>query len=132
TETTGNADWPQFLGPTRNGIAPAGPKLLDHWPKDGPKLVWKSEPLWPDKEGKAGCASISIADGKAFTYAYVRRKSSKLVLNEKDLVELGWMDGVPADLAAKVEEARTNPQVPRWNKQGADLAAWIKDFVAAL
>src|SRR6185295_8356148 len=44
----------------------------------------------------------------------------------------GWMDGVPADLAAKVEEARTNPQVPRWNKQGADLAAWIKDFIAAL
>ena len=43
-------DWPQYRGPTRDGIAPVGPKLADNWPKDGPPLLWKSEPLWPDSD----------------------------------------------------------------------------------
>ena len=129
---TTSADWPQYRGPTRDGIAPAGPKLLDRWPKDGPPLIWKSAPLWPDKAGKAGCASVSVADGKAITFAYVRRKVGKIVFTAKDLVELGWMEGVPADLAAKVEDARINPSSPGWKKKGAEQAAYIKEFIAAL
>ena len=34
------ADWPQFLGPTRNAIA-AGADLADSWPKDGPPVAWQ-------------------------------------------------------------------------------------------
>jgi outer membrane protein assembly factor BamB len=34
------ADWPQFLGPTRNGIYP-GPVLAESWPKEGPPVVWQ-------------------------------------------------------------------------------------------
>jgi outer membrane protein assembly factor BamB len=33
-------DWPQFLGPTRNGVY-AGPPLTASWPKDGPPIVWQ-------------------------------------------------------------------------------------------
>ncbi len=33
------ADWPQFLGPTRNGVYPGS--LTNTWPKDGPPAVWK-------------------------------------------------------------------------------------------
>ena len=43
-------DWPQWRGPTRDGIAPSGPKLADTWPEGGPKLLWRAEgiPSGPD------------------------------------------------------------------------------------
>jgi outer membrane protein assembly factor BamB len=33
-------DWPQFLGPTRNGVY-SGPELSTGWSKSGPAVVWK-------------------------------------------------------------------------------------------
>jgi outer membrane protein assembly factor BamB len=36
----GAADWPQWRGPHRNGIA-AETGLLKEWPKAGPKLLWQ-------------------------------------------------------------------------------------------
>jgi outer membrane protein assembly factor BamB len=35
-------DWPQFLGPARNGQY-TGPDFAAGWPKSGPPLVWKME-----------------------------------------------------------------------------------------
>jgi outer membrane protein assembly factor BamB len=35
-------DWPQFLGPTRNG-AYAGPPLADVWGASGPKVIWRKQ-----------------------------------------------------------------------------------------
>ena len=37
-----NSDWPQFLGPQRDGIY-FGPPLAKAWPKEGPPVVWKRE-----------------------------------------------------------------------------------------
>jgi outer membrane protein assembly factor BamB len=34
------SDWPQFLGPTRNGVY-SGSTLAASWPKDGPRVVWQ-------------------------------------------------------------------------------------------
>jgi outer membrane protein assembly factor BamB len=36
------ADWPQFLGPTRNGVY-AGPPLAESWPATGPRVVWRKK-----------------------------------------------------------------------------------------
>src|SRR5580704_19327769 len=36
------ADWPQFLGPTRNGVY-AGPPLAESWPAGGPRVVWRKK-----------------------------------------------------------------------------------------
>jgi outer membrane protein assembly factor BamB len=36
------ADWPQFLGPDRNGTT-AGPPLLESWGPSGPKVVWRKQ-----------------------------------------------------------------------------------------
>ena len=36
------ADWPQFLGPTRNGVY-TGPPLAESWPPSGPRLVWRKK-----------------------------------------------------------------------------------------
>jgi outer membrane protein assembly factor BamB len=35
-------DWPQFLGPNRNGTY-AGPPLLETWGPSGPKIVWRKQ-----------------------------------------------------------------------------------------
>src|SRR5580765_3091098 len=36
------SDWPQFLGPTRNGVY-AGTDLAESWPKEGPPVVWRKK-----------------------------------------------------------------------------------------
>lgn len=38
-QTAWAGDWPQFLGPTRDGVY-AGSDLAAVWPKDGPPVVW--------------------------------------------------------------------------------------------
>jgi outer membrane protein assembly factor BamB len=38
----GAADWPQFLGPTRDGIS-SETNLTLLWPKDGPKVLWRTK-----------------------------------------------------------------------------------------
>ena len=38
------ADWPQWLGPERNGISQET-GLLEAWPADGPALLWQIEDL---------------------------------------------------------------------------------------
>ena len=35
-----DADWPQFLGPNRNGVYP-GPPLSTAWPGSGPPVIWR-------------------------------------------------------------------------------------------
>ncbi|MDP6035020.1 MAG: alcohol dehydrogenase, partial [Verrucomicrobiota bacterium] len=35
-------DWPQFLGPRRNGTY-HGKDLAAQWPADGPKVLWKKK-----------------------------------------------------------------------------------------
>src|SRR5690349_7208813 len=46
-------DWPQILGPHRNGHAD-GEQLSDSWPKAGPKVLWK----YPLGSGYAGAAVL--------------------------------------------------------------------------
>ncbi len=36
------ADWPQFLGPTRNGVS-TETGLLDKWPTNGPPVLWEKQ-----------------------------------------------------------------------------------------
>src|SRR4030095_4919144 len=35
-------DWPQYLGPNRDGVY-SGPPLADAWPSGGPRVVWKRD-----------------------------------------------------------------------------------------
>src|SRR5216683_8030967 len=42
-------DWPQFLGPQRNGVY-SGPPLASSWPAGGPRKVWRK----PVGQGFAG------------------------------------------------------------------------------
>ncbi len=120
-------DWPQWRGPNRNGIAPAGPKLLDAWPKEGPKLLWKSEPIPSATEG--GCGSVTVAGGKAFVFVHWKHKGvSNIVITTKLLNDFGWVEDMPVDLAKKVDEARAK----RGNIPDEKLDAYAKAFLATL
>ena len=69
------ADWPQYLGPDRNGVSPAT-GLAKSWPKGGPKVLWT-------KAMGEGFAGSAIRDGKVFLLD--RIKSTEDVLRCYDL-----------------------------------------------
>lgn len=54
------SDWPQFLGPTRNGVY-AGGDLAELWPAKGPSVVWKK----PVGHGFSGPV---VSDGKVILF----------------------------------------------------------------
>lgn len=56
-----NADWPQILGPNRNGVSKET-QLLDVWPTGGPKQVWKVK-------GGVGMSALTIQGGRVVTLA---------------------------------------------------------------
>jgi hypothetical protein len=55
----GTSDWPQFLGPARNGIS-SETGLLDRWPEGGPKEVWRAD-------GGVGMSGLAISRGRLIT-----------------------------------------------------------------
>ena len=59
------SDWPQFLGPDRNGASPEK-GLLRSWPEDGPKLLWKM-PV------PAGFGTPSVSKGEVFLLGRIGR-----------------------------------------------------------
>lgn len=56
------SDWPQWRGPNRDGISPEK-GLLQQWPKDGPKLLWKLSEIG------SGYATPSVAGDRVFLLA---------------------------------------------------------------
>jgi outer membrane protein assembly factor BamB len=57
--TSSSSDWPQWLGPNRNGIS-AEIGLLKSWPATGPKILWRI------RLGE-GYSGVSIFQGRAYT-----------------------------------------------------------------
>lgn len=55
------ADWPQILGPARNGIAAEGETPPVAWPALGPKFLWEIE------VGR-GFAGVAVADKTAYLF----------------------------------------------------------------
>jgi len=60
------ADWPQWRGPERTGVAPDGVPLANAWPKTGPKLVWQVDNLPGGRS--TGFGSPVIANGRVYLY----------------------------------------------------------------
>ena len=56
----GEANWPQWRGPNRDGISKET-GLLKQWPAQGPALVWKAS------GAGRGYSSFSIANGRLYT-----------------------------------------------------------------
>ena len=58
--TASAADWPQLLGPNRNGVTDAK-GLAASWPKNGPQFLWK-------RNVGNGFAGPVVADGKLIVF----------------------------------------------------------------
>ncbi len=84
------ADWPQFLGPNRNGIADAGEtNLARSWPAGGPKV------LWTVKIG-AGFGGAAIRDGKVYLLDRIGQESDVLRCFDFDSGKELWRFAYPA------------------------------------
>lgn len=66
--TTFAEDWPQWRGPTRDGIS-RETNLLNKWPEEGPTLLWSV-----GEDLGQGYSSPSIADGKVFVTGMIEKK----------------------------------------------------------
>jgi outer membrane protein assembly factor BamB len=69
-------DWPQFLGPQRDGICREAVKLLDSWPADGPKEVWRAS-------GGVGASGLAIRGDQLCTLAQKDGQQWLLALDPK-------------------------------------------------
>ena len=70
TATGAQADWPQYLGPDRNAVAPAT-GLARSWPEGGPRILW-SLPL-----GR-GFGGASVHSGEVFVLDRIAKQSDVL------------------------------------------------------
>ena len=58
-QTDAKGEWPQILGPQRNGLS-SETGLLDRFPEDGPKEVWRVP-------GGVGMSGLAISRGRVLT-----------------------------------------------------------------
>ena len=154
TPTQAATDWPQWRGPNRDGIAPASPKLLDTWPKEGPPLLWKSDWIPACQEG--GTGSPIVADGKVYVYASAKFSTNGgkpyQIVTPELLADAGWLANLPEDLGKKIEaawSAKDRPSTAGWDWLNPELAnkpaemdaflakkpdvdTYIKNFIATL
>ena len=86
TETLAG-EWPQILGPNRNGIAAADEKLASSWPASGPKVVW-------DRKVGSGFSGIAVSGGKAVLY---HREDDNLIVVAMDAKtgDIAWKKEFP-------------------------------------
>ena len=126
----GAADWPQWRGPDRNGVAPQGPALAARWPATGPKLVWKSDTVAGDEMGGFGCPVV--ADGRVYLFVNWKTRTPipQRVLPENGLVNLGWTPKPPPDdILAAADKARLSDEreaIKDWTAQQKWADAWVK------
>lgn len=66
-------DWPQFLGPARNGVSKEQ-GLFTTWPESGPPVVWRAT-------GGVGMSGLAVADGKLLTLIQTEGQQSVLALD---------------------------------------------------
>jgi outer membrane protein assembly factor BamB len=74
------ADWPQFLGPTRDGVY-HGPPLADSWAASAPRVVWR-------KQVGQGFAGPAVVGGRLILFHRVG--------NEEVVEALDAASGTPA------------------------------------
>lgn len=118
------ADWPQFLGPTRNGFY-AGSDLAPSWPKEGPRLVWQ-------KKAGQGFSGPVVAAGKLILFHQLGDKETVECLDVKSGQALWSFDYPTAyqDSYGRGEGPRATPSIAsgRVYTFGADGALHCLDF----
>lgn len=119
------ADWPQWRGPGRDGVAAKGPPLAATWPENGPPVLWTSEEF-PENSGEG---SVVVADQRAYLFVNWTREDKIVTrtLDSKVYGKLRWFDQeeMPRDLLEAMEKARL-AEAPRSRRL---LEKWAKEWV---
>ena len=140
---SGTDDWPGWRGPTRNGVVADSPPLVDTFGKEGPKLLWKSQPLLGDDAERFGAGkvteaggwgSVSVVGKRAFVCINLNvelpTKTRKIdVRRFKTLQQLSWNLKMPADDLNAIEKARTSPERAAL-KNARALSRWKNKWLA--
>jgi len=123
------ADWPQWRGPGRTGVAAGTEALAATWPDDGPVRLWDSEPIPSRDDGGLGSAIISGRHAYLFVVWAKNVPVKQRIITTKALRSLGWpAKQLPDALSAKVEASRkaVNPRALRGNAGKTWAENWIK------
>jgi len=80
-------DWPQFLGPDRNGIC-AETDLIDRFPDDGPAVVWRAA-------AGVGMSGVAVSAGSVYTL-YQDEQQQYVVAMDEGTGEQKWRTGIAA------------------------------------
>src|SRR5205823_2323118 len=100
-------DWPQWLGPERNGMS-RETGLLKTWPKEGPPLAWEVKNLG------GGYSTPSVSAGRVFGLSFRGQDEVVWALDEATGKEL-WSRRIAAAKKAQGDEApegsRSTPTV---------------------
>ena len=100
-------DWPNILGPQRNGIA-AEEKLVGKWPADGPRSVWEA------KVG-SGFAGVAVADGIAVLFHRLGDDDTLSTYDAASGKPL-WSKGFPTDFQPQIGDDNGPRAVPTIHK----------------
>jgi outer membrane protein assembly factor BamB len=73
----GDADWPQWRGPNRDGHA-APQSLLQSWPDGGPELVWSAKNLG------TGYSTVAVVGSDLYTMGTKDDRAMVICLSAKD------------------------------------------------
>ena len=99
-----NNDWPQWRGPTQDGIS-AGESLVDEFPADGPPVLWI-------RELGQGYASFAVVNDRAYTMAQTLYEQQLICLDAATgktiwSTKIGW----PYDGGGLYPGPRSTPAV---------------------
>jgi outer membrane protein assembly factor BamB len=128
SSATTASDWPQWRGPSRNGILPDSPPLADQWPSKGLTKLWDSEPIPSDDDG--GHGSIVAAGGRAYVALVWHTDVPTETRGIDDLVmrQLGYQSvaGWPKETVAQMEKVRLSLDP---NLTGAEFEKVVTDWL---
>jgi outer membrane protein assembly factor BamB len=120
------ADWPQWRGPDRVGVATESPALASHWTEDGPPQLWQSEEF-PENSGEG---SAVAAEGRVYLLLNWGRddKIRTRKINSGVLGQLRWFDQkeIPPAILSAMEESRLSRPA---RLRGSKLDEWAKAWV---
>lgn len=122
------ADWPQWRGPSRNGIQADSPPLTSQWPAQGLAKLWDSETIPADDDG--GHGSVVVAAGRVYAAVVWHTDTPTETRGIDDLVmrQLGYqsVSGWPKELVAKMERDR---QALDPNLRGEEFSKYVNDWI---
>ena len=88
-------DWPQILGPNRNGIA-VDERLAEQWPSSGPKKVW-------DAKIGSGFAGAAVS-GQTVVLFHRQKADDKLTAFNAETGEPIWSTSFPTSFQPQIGE----------------------------